>query len=279
MDGLELIKNSFKIPRLMGILNITGDSFSDGGKFLDPEKAFRQAEKLIRDGADIIDIGGESTRPGSQPVSEDEELERVIPVLKRIRSAYPDLAISVDTRKSKVAEEAIAIGIQIVNDISALRGDSSLAVVLAQNPQVQVILMHMLGEPETMQKNPRYEEVVDEVSEFFAECIAVAGINGISRKRIMLDPGIGFGKTTRHNLRLLANLESFRHFGLPLVVGASRKSFISAINASQTDERIGGSLAVAMVSALQQIEILRVHDVKAHRQFFDVINSIAGETN
>ncbi|MFO8144179.1 MAG: dihydropteroate synthase [Candidatus Syntrophosphaera sp.] len=262
----------------MGILNITGDSFSDGGKFLDPEKAFRQAEKLIRDGADIIDIGGESTRPGSQPVSEDEELERVIPVLKRIRSAYPDLAISVDTRKSKVAEEAIAIGIQIVNDISALRGDSSLAVVLAQNPQVQVILMHMLGEPETMQKNPRYEEVVDEVSEFFAECIAVAGINGISRKRIMLDPGIGFGKTTRHNLRLLANLESFRHFGLPLVVGASRKSFISAINASQTDERIGGSLAVAMVSALQQIEILRVHDVKAHRQFFDVINSIAGET-
>ncbi len=279
MDGLELIKNSFKIPRLMGILNITGDSFSDGGKFLDPEKAFRQAEKLIRDGADIIDIGGESTRPGSQPVSEDEELERVIPVLKRIRSAYPDLAISVDTRKSKVAEEAIAIGIQIVNDISALRGDSSLAVVLAQNPQVQVILMHMLGEPETMQKNPRYEEVVDEVSEFFAERIAVAGINGISRKRIMLDPGIGFGKTTRHNIRLLANLESFRHFGLPLVVGASRKSFISAINASQTDERIGGSLAVAMVSALQQIEILRVHDVKAHRQFFDVINSIAGETN
>ncbi|MGC9362638.1 MAG: dihydropteroate synthase, partial [Candidatus Syntrophosphaera sp.] len=224
----------------MGILNVTEDSFSDGGRFLHPDKAMEQAERLIEDGADILDIGGESTRPGSRPVSVDEELKRVIPVLERIRTKYPQLRISVDTQKNRVAKEAIDIGIQIVNDISALRHDPRMPAVLAENPGVGVILMHMQGEPENMQKDPRYEDVVAEVGDFFAERIAVAGINGISRTRIMLDPGIGFGKTLRHNLRLLAGLGGFRSFGLPLVVGASRKRFISAISGSQPDERIGG---------------------------------------
>lgn len=279
MRGLDIFRKNLKVPLLMGILNITEDSFSDGGRFLHPDKAMEQAEKLIRDGADILDIGGESTRPGSRPVSEDEELKRVIPVLQRMKENYPELTISIDTQKSKVAREAIDIGIHIINDISALRHDSRMLAVLAENPEVKVILMHMQGEPGTMQEDPHYEDVISEVGDFFAERIAVAGINGISRSRIMLDPGIGFGKTLQHNLRLLANLGRFRSFELPLVVGASRKRFISAVSNSQTDERIGGSLAAGIFSALQGIEILRVHDVKAHRQFFAVLSSIAGEAD
>lgn len=277
MRELDSFSKDLKAPLLMGILNVTEDSFSDGGRFLHPDKAMDQAERLIQDGADILDIGGESTRPGSRPVSADEELKRVIPVLRRIREKYPELSISIDTQKSRVAREAIDIGIQIINDVSALRNDPKIMAVLAENPGVRVILMHMQGEPGTMQENPHYEDVISEVGDFFAERIAVAGINGVSRSRIMLDPGIGFGKTLRHNLRLLANLGGFKGFGLPLVVGASRKRFISAINPSPADERTGGSLAAGLVSSLGGIGILRVHDVKAHRQFFDVIQAIARE--
>lgn len=263
----------------MGILNITEDSFSDGGYFLDADRAFRQAEKLIADGANLIDIGGESTRPGARPLDEDIELQRVMPVLSRIRGSYPDLMISVDTRKSKVAEEAIDLGVQIINDISALRFDSRMSSVLAGNPAVQVILMHMQGEPDTMQDDPHYENVLEEINVFFKERIAFAATRGISRNRLMLDPGIGFGKQTQHNLILMANLNRFKHLDLPLVVGASRKRFVAAINPSETDERVGGSLAAAWISALNGVDILRVHDVKAHRQFFDVILSLAGEIN
>ncbi|MBW6514390.1 MAG: dihydropteroate synthase [Candidatus Syntrophosphaera sp.] len=261
----------------MGILNITEDSFSDGGSFLDPGPAFMQAEKMIADGADILDIGGESTRPGSRAVDEETEMQRVLPVLARISESHPDLTISVDTRKSGVAEKAIASGAAIINDISALRFDSRMSAVLVANPEVKLIITHMQGEPETMQEDPRYEDVLESIDDFFAERIAFAATRGISRKRIMLDPGIGFGKDLSHNLRILANLGKFRRFDLPLVVGASRKRFINAVNPSDTTERIGGSLAAAWISALQGVQIVRVHDVKAHRQFFDTLLAITGE--
>lgn len=264
-------------PQLMGILNITDDSFSDGGRYLLPETALLKAQRLIRDGADILDLGAESTRPGSSGVPLELELERIVPLLIQIRAAFPDVVVSIDTRKSEVARQSIALGAQIINDISALRFDPQMTEVLAQHPNTQVILMHMQGTPETMQNAPYYSDVVQETEEFFAERIAFAVENGISRQRLILDPGIGFGKDLSHNLRILANMGSYQHFSMPLVLGASRKRFIDAVNPSAPDKRLGGSLAAALSAALQGVQILRVHDVKEHRQFFDVLSAIAGE--
>ena len=262
-------------PRLMGILNITGDSFSDGGRYLNPDQALLQAQAMVRDGATIIDVGGESTRPGSEPVPAEVELARVIPVLARLRQLWPELDISVDTRKSEVAQAAIELGAAYINDVSALRADPALAPLLASNPSVKVILMHMQGEPASMQAAPHYGDVVAEVCEFFRERIAFAESVGISQDRLLLDPGIGFGKDLDHNLTLLSHLDSFRSFGLPLVLGVSRKRFIDALDPSAPDQRLGGTLAAAMVCALQKVDILRVHDVKEHRQFFAVLAGLA----
>ncbi len=265
------------IPRLMGILNVTEDSFSDGGAFLEPDMAFSQAERMLQEGAKLIDIGGESTRPGSQPIPADIEIKRVIPVLKRIAAAFPQAGISIDTRKYEVAKEAIACGATIINDISASRDDPRLTELLAENPHVKVILMHMQGEPATMQEAPVYEDVVAAISAFFAERIAFAALNGIGEERLLLDPGIGFGKTLKHNLTLLANLDKFKVFGLPLVIGASRKSFIGALDGSSAQDRIGGTLAAALVAAMQKADILRVHDVRAHHQFFTTLQALNAE--
>ncbi|MCB5247819.1 MAG: dihydropteroate synthase [Candidatus Cloacimonetes bacterium] len=268
---------AFRTPRIMGILNVTDDSFSDGGRFADPDKALAQAARLVEEGADILDIGGESTRPGAKPIPADAELRRVIPVLARIRENWPELAVSVDTRKSEVAAAAIELGAGIINDISALRHDPRMAEVLAAHPRVRLILMHMLGQPETMQENPVYGDVLAEVNAFFTARIDHAVTHGIARENILLDPGIGFGKTAEHNFRLLAGLEAFRKHGLGLVLGASRKRFIAAVDPSDAQQRIGGTLAAAAAAAWQGVEIVRVHDVKAHRQFFSVLQAIIKE--
>jgi len=264
-----------RIPVLMGILNVTEDSFSDGAQFLDRELAIKHTEVMIAEGAEIIDIGAESTRPGSLPVPAEIQEQRIIPILSSLKEKYPEVTFSVDTQEATVAEKAIELGASIINDISALRTDPALAELLSANPEVKVILMHMQGTPRTMQINPVYQDVLVEIKDFFQERIDFCLAKGILRENIMLDPGIGFGKNLEHNLTILGNLRTFKEFGLPLVVGASRKSFIDKISPSSPAQRIGGCLAAAFVSAYEEIDILRVHDVLLHRQFFEVLAAIA----
>ena len=264
-----------RIPVLMGILNVTEDSFSDGAQFLDRELAIKHTETMIVEGAEIIDIGAESTRPGSIPVPADIQIQRIIPILSYLQDKYPKLTFSVDTQLALVAEKAIAKGASIINDISALRTDPALGELLAANPQVKIILMHMQGTPCTMQLNPVYQDVLMEIKDFFQERIDFCVAKGILKENIMLDPGIGFGKNLEHNLTILANLKTFKEFGLPLVVGASRKSFIDKISPSLPSQRLGGCLAAALVSACAEINILRVHDVLIHKQFFEVLTALA----
>ena len=264
-----------QIPVLMGILNVTEDSFSDGAQFLDRELAVKHTEKMIAEGAEIIDMGAESTRPGSLPVPADIQIQRIIPILSYFKEKYPEVTFSVDTQKATVAEKAIEFGASIINDISALRTDPALADLLSAHPKVKVILMHMQGTPYTMQLNPVYQDVLQEIKDFFQERIDFCLTKGILKENIMLDPGIGFGKNLEHNLTILANLKTFKEFGLPLVVGASRKSFIDKISPSSPSQRLGGCLAAALVSACEGINILRVHDVLLHKQFFEVLTVIA----
>jgi dihydropteroate synthase len=237
-------------PLVMGILNVTPDSFSDGKKFFTAEKAIAHARAMAAEGADIIDIGGESTRPGATPVSAEEELRRVLPVIE----AVPDLIVSIDTTKAVVAEKALAAGARIVNDISALRLDERMLGVIGG---AGVILMHMRGTPATMQQNLRYDDVVQEVRDFLAERINFAITQGLKKTQMAVDPGIGFGKSVAHNLQLLARLEQLTTLGCPLVVGASRKSFLGG----QPDKRLLGSLAVAAWAVAQGANVVRVHDV------------------
>ena len=258
-------------PNFIGILNLTQDSFSDGGDFYDFENALRHAKKLHAEGADILDIGGESTRPGAQPISQEAEAKAVLPVLEVVRQQIPELEISIDTRNASTAREAIKLGARIVNDISALRHDPEMAPLLASKPDVKVILMHMQGIPQTMQNDPHYDDVVAEVDAFFAERIDFALSNDILRENILLDPGIGFGKTAEHNYTILGALSHFKHHGLPLVLGASRKRFLEAETGAGPKERLGGSLAAAWLAFSQGVEYLRIHDVLAHRQFFNVL--------
>ena len=247
-------------PRVMGILNVTPDSFADGGRFADATRAVAHARALALAGADVIDVGGESTRPGAVPVSAAEELARVIPVIEQLATAAPPFSISVDTTKAIVAERALAAGARIVNDISALRFDPRMIDVV-RNAGAGLVLMHMSGTPPTMQQDPRYADVVAEVRLFLAERVAFAESCGLEKSQIAVDPGIGFGKTVEQNLTLLARLEEFGALGCAVLVGASRKSFLGRILGRETPARLAGSLAVAAWAVARGARVLRVHDV------------------
>jgi dihydropteroate synthase len=258
---------------VMGIVNVTPDSFYDGGKRFDSARAAADAFEMINSGAEILDIGGESTRPGAQPVSLDEELRRVLPVIRELRKRS-SVPISIDTYKEAVARAALDAGADIVNDISALRFDPGMAALVA-GEGVPVILMHMQGVPRTMQQEPHYRDVVGEVQDFLVERVRSANQAGIDTERLIIDPGIGFGKTLAHNLALLKNLDSFKLLGQPLLVGVSRKAFIGKIlNAAAPQERLEGSLAAAVAAALSGANIMRVHDVGETRRALRVADAI-----
>lgn len=261
-------------PRVMGVVNVTPDSFSDGGHFLNFEAALRHARRLLAEGADILDIGGESTRPGAAPVSEDAEIARVIPLIQALKASGAGV-ISIDTMKPAVARAAVAAGASIWNDVAALRAPGALEAA-AELP-CDIVLMHMLGEPRTMQDDPRYDDVVSEVEAFLLDRAAVAEAAGISRARIQLDPGLGFGKTLAHNLALLAALPRLVAHGYPVVLGASRKRFIAAIDpaAKAAEDRLGGSLAAALAGAAAGVAAVRVHDVRETVQALAVWSAIA----
>jgi dihydropteroate synthase len=249
--------------QLMGIVNVTPDSFSDGGSFEDPDAAIAHALMLVDDGAEILDIGGESTRPGAAPVPEDVELERVLPVLDGLRAAGCAAEISIDTSKARVAAAAIDSGATLVNDVTALRGDPEMAATVAESG-VRCCLMHMLGEPRTMQRNPRYDEVVSAVKFFLQARMEFAVQHGIAEDRILLDPGIGFGKTITHNLELLRRLDELAQLGRPLVVGTSRKSFLGQLAGGRdTGERLAGTIATNVIAYERGASVFRVHDVAA----------------
>ncbi|WP_292439018.1 dihydropteroate synthase [Methylophaga sp.] len=250
-------------PRIMGIVNITPDSFSDGGKFFSRDAALRQAVKLVEDGADILDMGGESTRPGSTPVEEQEEIDRVAPVIEAI-SAELDVPISIDTMKAGVMRAAVAVGAGLINDVNALRGEGALEAVAELN--VPVCLMHMQGTPQTMQKEPHYQDVVSEVEAFLLERVAVCERAGIQADKIILDPGFGFGKRARHNLRLMKRLSRLTALPYPVLVGVSRKSIIGDMLKVDVNERLAGSLALASIAVWQGAKLIRTHDVRETAQ-------------
>ena len=259
-------------PQLMGVVNVTPDSFSDGGRYLDAEAAVAHGEKLLKDGAEILDVGGESTRPGAVEVDEAEELRRVEPVVAALAGRA---TVSIDTSKLAVAEAAIDAGASIVNDVTALRQDPEMAALCAERG-VGVVLMHMPGNPRTMQDDPTYEDVVDEIKAFLAERIEAAVAAGIEEERIWLDPGIGFGKTVEHNLELLRRIAELRDLGRPLVIGASRKSFIGKIDGSGVDDRLGGSIASSVLAAAEGADVLRVHDVAETAEAMRVAAAVLG---
>jgi len=257
-------------PRLMGILNVTPDSFSDGGEFFSVESALEHALALLDEGAEILDVGGESTRPGAEPVPQEEEQRRVLPAIRAVLDARPGTKISVDTYHAQTAEAALEEGASIVNDVTALRGDERMASVVA-GAGCEVVLMHMLGEPRTMQRDPRYEDVVREVRDFLRERVDYAVGCGIDPGRIILDPGIGFGKTVEHNLELLRRLDEICELGFPVLVGTSRKRFIGTITGVQTPkERLFGTVATTVLAYERGASIFRVHDVRANREALDV---------
>lgn len=259
------------VPRVMGILNITPDSFSDGGRYLDPAVAVTRARQMVAEGAAIIDVGGESTRPGAAAVAVEEEIARVVPVIQALAAELP-VPVSVDTSKPEVMRAAVAAGAGLINDVCALQQPGALAA--AAELQVPVCLMHMQGEPRTMQQAPQYADVVAEVREFLAqrveECIAA----GIARERILLDPGFGFGKTLAHNLSLLKHLPMLHDLGQPLLVGMSRKSMIGAVLDVPLADRLYGSVAVATLGAWLGAAIVRVHDVKASADALKMVAAV-----
>ena len=260
-------------PVLMGILNVTPDSFSDGGDFFGVELAVAQAEEMLDDGAHVIDLGGESTRPGSDPVSPDEELRRVIPVIRGILAARPEAVISIDTYRASTAEATLDAGASIVNDITAL-GDPGMATLIAERG-TPVVLMHMLGEPKSMQQDPYYEDVVREVRDFLADRAERAVRAGVAEENVILDPGIGFGKTLRHNLELLNSLDAFVQIGYPVLVGASRKSFLGNITGSDdAKDRLFGTVATSIVAYERGARLFRVHDVRANREALEVAAAV-----
>jgi dihydropteroate synthase len=258
-------------PKLMGIVNVTPDSFSDGGQFLDPARAIEHGRELAAEGADILDVGGESTRPGAEAVSAGDELLRVQPVVEAF--AGDGLPVSIDTSKAVVAQAAIDAGATMVNDVTALRGDAELAGVCAQ-AGCEVVVMHMLGDPRTMQENPVYDDVVDDVKAFLAERIEYAISEGIQERRIWVDPGIGFGKTVEHNLELHRRLGELVELGRPVAFGSSRKSFIGKLTGAEVDQRVGGSIASNVIAYANRARMLRVHDVKPMRDALTVAEAI-----
>jgi dihydropteroate synthase len=261
------------MTKLMGVVNVTPDSFSDGGLYLDPEAAIAHGRELAAAGAEILDVGGESTRPGAEVVPAEEELRRVVPVIRGLSDL--GCRISVDTSKAPVAMAALDAGAEIVNDVTALRGDSEMATLCAER-DATVVLMHMLGDPRTMQDDPRYEDVIAEVKGFLVARVEAATAAGIAGERIWLDPGIGFGKTGAHNMELLRRLGELRDLGLPLVVGTSRKSFIGGVDGSAADERLGGTIASSVLAAAEGADVLRVHDVAEMSQALAVATAILG---
>lgn len=252
-----------RFPKLMGIVNVTPDSFSDGGQFHDASAAVAHALQLAEEGADLLDIGGESTRPWSAPVTVDEELRRVIPVIEQV-AGQTTLPISVDTTKARVAREALGAGAVIVNDISGLQFDPEMPAVCAETGAA-VVCMHIQGTPQTMQDRPHYDDVVGEVAAYFTQRLESLAAAGIAPERIALDPGIGFGKTAEHNLQLLAHIARFRALGRPVLVGHSRKGFLKKLLGRPVDERTAGTVGIAVALAMQSTDILRIHDVRLTR--------------
>lgn len=257
---------------IMGILNVTPDSFSDGGKFFRFEDAVDQGMRMAEEGADIIDVGGESTRPGSDPLPLEEELSRVIPVIDSL-SKKTDVPVSIDTYKSEVARRALDAGAQAINDISALRFDPKMRKVAAES-KVPIVLMHIKGTPKNMQKDPSYENVIGEITGYLKESIGMAQDAGIAKEKIIIDPGIGFGKRVQDNLNILKNLQEFSILGCPIMIGCSRKSFIGRILNLPTEERLEGSLAALTVAVINGANMVRVHDVKESKRVVELVDAI-----
>ena len=265
-------------PRVMGIVNVTPDSFSDGGLYLDPGAAVGHGRRLAAEGADLLDVGGESTRPGAAAVDAAEELERIAPVVAALAGDAGGPGVSIDTSKAAVAAAALDAGAVWVNDVTALRGDPELAALCAERG-CEVVLMHMLGSPRTMQDDPRYDDVVDDVRAFLAERIEAAVAAGVDERRILVDPGIGFGKTVDHNLELLRRLGELRELGRPIVVGASRKRFLGAITGREVDRRGGGTAAANVLALAAGADVFRVHDVAETRAALDAAEVILGRAD
>lgn len=265
-------------PLLMGIVNVTPDSFSDGGNYFSAEAAVEHALKLVADGADLLDVGGESTRPGADPVPLDEELRRVIPVIEQL-AAKTDVPISIDTFKAEVARQALRAGARIVNDISGLQFDPAMIDVCRES-DCGVVVMHIQGTPQTMQLEPHYTDVVGEIVDYFRERLETLGRDGIDPARIVLDPGVGFGKTAAHNLEILSRIDRFRTLGRPVLIGHSRKRFLQKVTGRTVDERLFGTLGVSLGLARQHVDILRVHDVAANRDALTAYRALTqpGET-
>lgn len=273
-DGeLELGARTF----IMGVVNVTPDSFSDGGRFFSPDEAVAHGLKLAAEGADILDVGGESARPGSDSISCEEEIKRVIPVISALKSRT-DAVISIDTQKAEVAKSAIEAGAQIINDISALRTDPQIASLAAQT-KAGLILMHMKGTPKTMQENPRYDDVVAEVRQFLAERTDFAQSQGVEKSRIAVDPGIGFGKTLDHNLIIIRNLADLADMGYPVLLGASRKAFIGHLTDRPAPERLWGTMGAHIAGALLGADLVRVHDVAPLKEALLVTDAIMRAEN
>jgi dihydropteroate synthase len=266
--SLDLSKRAY----VMGVLNVTPDSFSDGQRFFEPQAAVEHAFRMEEEGADLIDIGAESTRPGAEPVPLKEEQRRILPVLERL-SGRLKVPISVDTYKSEVAEEAIQRGAEIVNDITGLNFDPNLKDLIARY-EVAVIIMHMKGSPRNMQQNPQYRDLLGEIRSYFERSISAAAQAGVSSEKIIVDPGIGFGKTLAHNLEILRGLESFKVLGKPIMVGVSRKSFLGKILDLPVDDRLEGSIAAAAYAVMRGANIVRVHDVGATVRALRTIEAI-----
>ncbi len=259
-------------PLLMGIVNVTPDSFSDGGRFLMTDAAVEQAMQLVAEGVDILDVGGESTRPGAESVTEAEELRRVVPVIEKL-SRMTSVPISIDTSKSNVARETLNAGARIVNDISGLRFDDQM-IAVCRDAGCGIVCMHMQGTPQTMQINPQYDDVVAEINEFFSERLRTFLQAGILPERVALDPGVGFGKTPQHNVTILSSIRQFQELGRPVLIGHSRKRFLHKLLGKPVDDRVFWTVGVSVALSNQGVDIIRVHDVAANRDSITAFQAI-----
>jgi len=271
LKSIKCGKHTLKFDRtlIMGVLNATPDSFSDGGLFFDKNKAVEHAKQMVEDGADIIDVGGESTRPGSEPISDEDEFARIEPIIKKIAGIAP---ISVDTYKPYVARKCIGLGAHIINDITGLRNQAMID--LASELKAPIVVMHMKGEPKSMQQNPHYSDAVKEIKDFLRDRILKAKNAGIDN--VIVDPGIGFGKTTEHNLQILRRLNEFTELGCPVMAGPSRKSFIGNVTGLKVDERLEGTLAAVAIAVMNGANIVRVHDIKQCKRAVQIADAIKG---